>query len=68
MGGIIVCGLLNNDKFSKKAENILAYLKFHQPQDFKNLCDNHYKLLAQTLEHRYKDLKPDDYKNITFNN
>jgi hypothetical protein len=65
---LVVCGLLNNDKFSKKAENILAYLKFHQPQDFKNLCDNHYKLLAQTLEHRYKDLKPDDYKNITFNN
>lgn len=65
-GVSFICELLSHGKFSKKVKPILSYLKYHQPQDFKDLCDNHYSLLAQELGQGFKDFKSDEYKNITF--
>lgn len=65
-GIAVICALLGHDKFSKRVKPILSYIKYHQPQDFKDLCDNHYSLIAQVLGQGFKDLKSDEYKNIAF--
>ena len=58
--------LLGHRDFVKKSKSILAYLKFHQPHDFKKICTSHDIQLKQEFGKNYRDLSPEDYKNILF--
>lgn len=58
--------MLANDVYAKKTKCILAYLKFHQPQDFKDICTTHDKRLKQVFGKNFINLTPSDYKKITF--
>ncbi len=58
--------MLSNDKYMKKMKSVIAYLKFHQPQDFKELCISHDKQLKQEFGKNYSNLTPPDYKKIAF--
>lgn len=57
--------LLSNDEYAKKIKCILAYLKFHQPQNYKDICITNAKQLKQLFGKNYINLTPSDYKKIT---
>lgn len=58
--------LIENEEYAKKTKCILAYLKFHQPQDFKDICATHDKQLKQIFGKNFINLTPSDYKKIAF--
>lgn len=58
--------MIGIDEYAKKMKSILAYLKFQQPQDFKEICTNHDKQLKLQFGKSYSNLTPSDYKKTTF--